>query len=117
MGARDLSILTTPPPNRYPVATEISTFDDELVSEAINNEINRNGQVFFINNRVQNIYLIEQKLRALVPSARIAIAHGQMPSEQTRTDYHRFINYDYDVLIATSVIEFRYRYPMSTPLM
>ncbi len=105
MGARDLSILTTPPPNRYPVATEWSTYDEELVREAINNEIDRNGQVFFINNRVQNIYLLEQKLRALVPSARIAVAHGQMPTEQLENTIIDFINYDYDVLIATSVIE------------
>ncbi|MFI3297483.1 MAG: transcription-repair coupling factor [bacterium] len=105
MGARDLSILTTPPPNRYPIATEISTYDDEIIREAITTEMQRNGQVFFINNRVQNIYLIEQKIRALVPDVRIAVAHGQMPTEQLENTIIDFINYDYDVLIATTVIE------------
>ena len=105
MGARDLSILTTPPPNRYPVATELCTYDDEIIRDAITNEINRNGQVFFINNRVQNIYLIEQKIRALVPEARVAIAHGQMPTDQLEQTIIDFIDYEYDVLIATSVIE------------
>ncbi len=105
MGARDLSILTTPPPNRYPVQTELYTFDDEVVREAIRHEMERNGQVFFINNRIQNMYLIEQKLHALVPEARIAIAHGQMPSEQLEQTVMDFIDYEYDVLIATSVVE------------
>ena len=105
MGARDLSILTTPPPNRYPVQTELCTFNDEIVREAIRHEMERNGQVFFINNRIQNMYLIEQKLRALVPEARIATAHGQMPSEQLEQTVMDFIDYEYDVLIATSVVE------------
>lgn len=105
MGARDLSILTTPPPNRFPVMTEIITFDDETIKEAIMTEINRNGQVFFINNRVQNIYIIKDKIRKLIPNARIAVAHGQMPPQQLEETIIDFINYDYDVLIATSVIE------------
>ena len=105
MGARDLSILTTPPPNRYPVTTEVCTYDDEIIRDAIVTEMNRNGQVFLINNRVQNIYLIEQKVRALVPDARVAVAHGQMPTEQLEQTIIDFIDYDYDVLIATSVIE------------
>ena len=105
MGARDLSILTTPPPNRYPVTTEVCTYDDEIIRDAIVTEMNRNGQVFLINNRVQNIYLIEQKVRALVPDARIAVAHGQMPTEQLEETIIDFIDYEYDVLIATSVIE------------
>ena len=105
MGARDLSILTTPPPNRYPVATEVCTYDDEIIRDAIVTEMNRNGQVFLINNRVQNIYLIEQKVRALVPDARVAVAHGQMPTEQLEETIIDFIDYEYDVLIATSVIE------------
>ena len=105
MGARDLSILTTPPPNRYPISTEIYTYDDDVIRHAIANEMDRNGQVFFINNRVQNIYLIEQKIKALIPGVRVAIAHGQMPTatlEQTILD---FIDYEYDVLIATTVVE------------
>ncbi|MDD5974962.1 MAG: transcription-repair coupling factor [Bacteroidales bacterium] len=105
MGARDLSILTTPPPNRFPVMTEIITLDDETIKEAIMTEINRNGQVFFINNRVQNIYIIEDKIRKLIPNARIAVAHGQMPPQQLEETIIDFINYDYDVMIATSVIE------------
>ena len=105
MGARDLSILTTPPPKRYPVTTEVCTYDDEIIRDAIVTEMNRNGQVFLINNRVQNIYLIEQKVRALVPDARIAVAHGQMPTEQLEETIIDFIDYEYDVLIATSVIE------------
>ena len=105
MGARDLSILTTPPPNRYPVATELCTYDDETIRTAITDEMNRNGQVFFINNRVQNIYLIEQKIRALVPEARVAIAHGQMPTDQLEQTIIDFIDYENDELIATSVIE------------
>ena len=105
MGARDLSILTTPPPNRFPVMTEIITLDDVTIKEAIMTEINRNGQVFFINNRVQNIYIIEDKIRKLIPNARIAVAHGQMPPQQLEETIIDFINYDYDVLIATSVIE------------
>ena len=105
MGARDLSILTTPPSNRYPVTTEVCTYDDEIIRDAIVTEMNRNGQVFLINNRVQNIYLIEQKVRALVPDARVAVAHGQMPTEQLEQTIIDFIDYEYDVLIATSVIE------------
>lgn len=105
MGARDLSILTTPPPNRFPVMTEIISFDDETIKEAIQTEIDRNGQIFFINNRVQNIYIIEEKIHKLVPGARIAIAHGQMPPQQLEKTIIDFINYDYDILIATSVVE------------
>ena len=105
MGARDLSILTTPPPNRFPVMTEVITFDDETIKEAIMTEINRNGQIFFINNRVQNIYLIEEKIQKLIPNARIAVAHGQMPPQQLEETIINFINYEYDILIATSVIE------------
>ena len=105
MGARDLSILTTPPSNRYPVTTEVCTYDDEIIRDAIVTEMNRNGQVFLINNRIQNIYLIEQKVRALVPDARVAVAHGQMPTEQLEQTIIDFIDYEYDVLIATSVIE------------
>ncbi len=105
MGARDLSILTTPPPNRYPVTTEVCSYDDEIIRDAIVTEMNRNGQVFLINNRVQNIYLIEQKVRALVPDARVAVAHGQMPTQELEETIIDFIDYEYDVLIATSVIE------------
>ncbi|MCQ2338056.1 MAG: transcription-repair coupling factor [Paludibacteraceae bacterium] len=105
MGARDLSVLSTPPPNRYPVMTEVSTWDPILIADAINTELNRNGQVFVINNRINNIDIIAQKIRKLVPSARIAIAHGQMPTDELEQTLLDFMEYDYDVLIATSVIE------------
>lgn len=105
MGARDLSIINTPPPNRYPVLTEIIEFDEAIIREAITLEMNRNGQIFFINNRVQNIYLLADKLRKLVPDARIAVAHGQMPPVDLETVILDFINYDYDILLATTVIE------------
>ena len=105
MGARDLSIINTPPPNRYPVFTEIISFDEDIIKEAITKEMERNGQVFFINNRIQNIYLLADKLQRLIPEARIAVAHGQMPPAQLEETIMDFINYDYDVLLATTVIE------------
>ncbi len=106
LGARDLSIMTTPPPNRYPVQTEIITPDDEdIMQEAIRLEMGRNGQVFVVNNLVQNIETLRNKIRRLVPEARIAIAHGQMPTDEMEERLEDFINYDYDVLIATSIIE------------
>lgn len=105
MGARDLSILNTAPPNRYPVATEWSLWDPILIGEAINNEINRNGQVFFIHNRVQSIEMVAAKIRQIVPSARIAIAHGQLPTDELEQIVLDFIDYEYDVLVATSVVE------------
>jgi transcription-repair coupling factor (superfamily II helicase) len=83
----------------------LCTYDDEVIRTAITDEINRNGQVFFINNRVQNIHIIEQKIRSLVPDARVAVAHGQMPTNQLEQTIIDFIDYEYDVLIATSVIE------------
>lgn len=105
MGARDLSIINTPPPNRYPVMTEVTEWDDNVIREAIVREIDRNGQVFFINNRIQNIYLLAEKLKKLVPDARIAVAHGQMPPADLEETVIDFINYDYDVLLATTVVE------------
>ncbi len=106
LGARDLSIMTTPPPNRYPVQTEIITPDDEdIIQEAIRLEISRNGQVFVINNLVQNLEVIRHKIQRLVPEARIVMAHGQMPTAEMEERLEDFINYDYDVLIATSIIE------------
>ncbi len=105
MGARDLSIINTPPPNRYPVMTEVIEWDDDIIREAIVREMERNGQVFVINNRIQNIYLLAEKLKKLVPDARIAVAHGQMPPADLEKIVVDFINYDYDVLLATSVVE------------
>lgn len=106
LGARDLSVMTTPPPNRYPVQTELITIDDEdIIQEAIREEINRNGQVFVVSNRIQSLPRVENKIRRLCPDARIAIAHGQMPTEQMEQILTDFINYDFDVLISTSIIE------------
>ncbi len=105
MGARDLSSITTPPPNRYPVQTEVERFNPEIIREAINFEMSRNGQVFFINNRIQNIYEMEALVRREVPDARIAVGHGQMEPEKLEKIILDFVNYEYDVLIATSIVE------------
>lgn len=105
MGARDLSIINTPPPNRYPVVTELIRFDEETIREAIEFEMNRNGQIFFVNNKIQNLYLLQTKIKKIVPEARIAVAHGQMPTTQLEDTIIDFINYDYDILLATTVIE------------
>lgn len=105
MGARDLSSITTPPPNRYPVQTEVERFNPDIIREAINFEMSRNGQVFFINNRIQNIYEIEALVRREVPDARIAVGHGQMEPDKLEKIILDFVNYEYDVLIATSIVE------------
>ncbi|MCD8267018.1 MAG: transcription-repair coupling factor [Parabacteroides sp.] len=105
MGARDLSSITTPPPNRYPVQTEVERFNPDIIREAINFEMSRNGQVFFINNRIQNIYEIESLVRCEVPDARVAVGHGQMEPEKLEKIILDFVNYEYDVLIATSIVE------------
>ncbi len=105
LGARDLSIINTPPPNRYPVQTEIHPFDEDIIREAIQLEMNRNGQVFFVNNRIHNIYLIEAMITRLVPGCRVAVGHGQMPADKLEEIIMDFIDYEYDVLIATTIIE------------
>ncbi len=105
MGARDLSVITTPPPNRYPIATDIYTFDEAVIKHAIERELNRNGQVFFVHNRIQTIGRIKQQLQNLIPDLRIGVAHGQMPPEELEETILDFIDYEYDVLIATTVIE------------
>ena len=105
MGARDLSSITTPPPNRYPVQTEVERFNPDIIREAINFEMSRNGQVFFINNRIQNIYEIETLVHREVPDARVAVGHGQMEPEKLEKIILDFVNYEYDVLIATSIVE------------
>ena len=105
MGARDLSIINTPPPNRYPIITEIVDFDENLIREAIRTEMDRNGQIFFINNRIQSIYVLENKLKRIVPEARIAVAHGQMPTLKLEETVLDFMEYEYDILLATTVIE------------
>ncbi len=106
MGARDLSIMTTPPPNRYPVQTEvILPTDEDIIREAIMMEMNRNGQVFVVNNRIQNIYAVENMVKRLVPGVRVVIGYGQMPPGQLEEILTDFVNYEYDVLIATTIIE------------
>ena len=105
MGARDLSSITTPPPNRYPVQTEVERFNPDIIREAINFEMSRNGQVFFINNRIQNIYEMEALVRREVPDARVAVGHGQMEPEKLEKIILDVVNYEYDVLIATSIVE------------
>jgi transcription-repair coupling factor (superfamily II helicase) len=105
MGARDLSNIHTPPPNRYPIQTEIERFNTDIIREAIEFEMSRNGQIFFINNRIQNIYEIEMLIRHEVPDVRIAIGHGQMEPEKLEKIILDFVNYEYDVLVATTIIE------------
>lgn len=105
MGARDLSSITTPPPNRYPIQTEVHTFDPAIIREAINFELSRNGQVFLINNRIKNIYDIEDIVRRELPDVRVAVGHGQMYPQKLETIITDFVNHEYDVLIATSIIE------------
>lgn len=105
MGARDLSVIQTPPPNRYPVRTEVHTYNNALLSDAINFELGRNGQVFIVNNRISRLYDIEKRIRTLVPQARITVAHGQMPPDQLEHIILDFVNGDTDVLLSTTIIE------------
>ncbi len=106
LGARDLSVMTTPPQNRYPVQTELITPDDEdIIKEAIDLEMQRNGQIFIVNNRIEMLERIERKIHALCPEARIVVAHGQMPTEEMEQRIEDFINYDYDILLSTTIIE------------
>lgn len=106
LGARDLSVMTTPPPNRYPVQTEVLTPDDEdIIKEAIDIELERNGQVFVVNNRIEMLDRIAARLHRLCPTARIITAHGQMPTDEMEERLEAFINYDYDILVSTTIIE------------
>jgi transcription-repair coupling factor (superfamily II helicase) len=105
MGARDLSVINTPPPNRYPVQTEIHAFDEDLIREVILYEMSRNGQIFFINNRIQSIYAVEAMLKRIVPGVRVAVGHGQMPADALEEVIVDFINYEYDVLVCTTIVE------------
>jgi transcription-repair coupling factor (superfamily II helicase) len=105
MGARDLSVIQTPPPNRYPVQTEVYTFNEEVIADAINFEMSRNGQVFIVNNRIQNLGELRDMVQRLVPDARVCVGHGQMEPEGLEKIIFDFVNFDYDVLIATSIIE------------
>ncbi|HEY1039483.1 MAG TPA: transcription-repair coupling factor [Bacteroidia bacterium] len=105
LGARDLSVISTPPPNRYPVQTELHPFNEELIRDAITFELKRGGQVFFIHNKVQNIQEIAGIIQRLVPDARICVGHGQMDGEKLEDIMMNFIEGNYDILIATTIIE------------
>ena len=105
MGARDLSVIQTPPPNRYPIQTEVHTFNPEIITEAINFEMSRNGQVFFVNNRIENLAELKALIQRNIPDCRVCIGHGQMPPEELEKVIFDFVNYDYDVLLATTIIE------------
>lgn len=105
MGARDLSAITTPPANRYPILTSVKPLDDDIVKEAINFELSRNGQVFFVNNRIDQLPILENMIHRLVPDARVVVGHGQMSPEELEKRIIDFTNHDYDVLLATTIIE------------
>ena len=105
MGARDLSSLNTPPANRHPIVTNVSGFDDDVIKEAVGFELSRNGQVFFISNRIENLAQIENTLRRLIPGIRIVTAHGQMPPERVEKAILDFAARDYDVLLSTTIVE------------
>ncbi|HUX95653.1 MAG TPA: transcription-repair coupling factor [Bacteroidales bacterium] len=105
MGARDLSIINTPPPNRMPIVTELHGYNEEIIKEGIEYEVTRNGQVFFIHNRVENIKQIQAHLNRICPNVKTAIVHGQMDGPHVENVMFDFIQGDYDVLIATTIIE------------
>jgi transcription-repair coupling factor (superfamily II helicase) len=105
MGARDLSIINTPPPNRYPVQTELFTLNEEVIRDAVSYEISRGGQVFFVHNKIQNIQEVAGMIQRLVPGARIVIGHGQMDGPKLEKVMTDFIEGVFDVLIATTIIE------------
>lgn len=105
MGARDLSAITTPPANRYPILTSVNAINDDIMLEAVNFEMSRNGQVFIVNHRIEGLYELEAMINRLVPDARTIVAHGQMPPEKLEKAIIDFANHDYDVLLATTIIE------------
>lgn len=105
MGARDLSAITTPPANRYPIVTSVNSLNDDIVAEAINFEMSRNGQVFIINHRIEGLYDLEAMVKRLIPDARTVVGHGQMPPDKLEQVIIDFANHDYDVLLATTIIE------------
>lgn len=105
MGARDMSIMRTPPPNRYPIQTEIASFSSEVIADAINFEMGRNGQVFFVNDRIANLPELASLIKKYVPDCRVAIGHGQMKPEELEETIIGFMNHDYDVLLSTTIVE------------
>ena len=105
MGARDMSIMRTPPPNRYSIQTEIATFSSEVIADAINFEMSRGGQVFFVNDRIAGLAPIAEMIHKYVPDCRVGIGHGQMSPEELEKIVMGFMNYDYDVLLSTTIVE------------
>lgn len=105
MGARDLSSIMTPPPNRFPVETTVASLTDDLLAEAVNFELSRNGQIFIINPRIEGLYDLQAMLKRVVPDARTLVAHGQMPPADLEQAIIDFANHDYDILLATTIIE------------
>ena len=105
VGARDFSVIQTPPPNRYPIQTEIHTFGAEIITDAINFEMSRNGQIYFVNNRISDLTHIAEMIHKYIPDARVAIGHGQMKPEDLEKIVLDFSNYDYDVLLSTTIVE------------
>ena len=105
MAARDLSIINTPPPNRYPIESRVVRFDQELIRDSISYEIQRNGQVFFIHNRIENIKEVAGMIQRLVPDARIRVGHGQMEGKKLEALMLAFMNNEFDVLVSTTIIE------------
>ena len=105
MGARDMSIMRTPPPNRYPIHTELCSFSHEVIADAINFEMSRNGQVFFVNDRISSLQTLADMIHKYVPDCRVAIGHGQMAPEELEKIIMGFVNYDYDVLLSTTIVE------------
>ncbi len=105
MGARDFSVIQTPPPNRRPIQTEIHTFSHEMIAEAVNFEMSRNGQVYIVTNRVAALPNLQSLVQKYVPDARVAVGHGQMPPDKLEEIVTGFVNYDYDVLISTTIVE------------
>ena len=105
MGARDMSIIRTPPPNRYPIHTELATFSHEVIADAINFEMSRNGQVYFVHDRINGLQEIANLIHKYVPDCRVAIGHGQMPPDKLEKVLMGFMNYDYDVLLSTTIVK------------
>lgn len=105
MGARDISVITTPPPNRQPIQTEVHVFDEDILREAVQFELDRHGQVFVVHNKIQNIKELAGLIQRLVPTARIAIGHGQMEGDELEKIMTDFINHQYDVLVSTTIVE------------
>jgi transcription-repair coupling factor (superfamily II helicase) len=105
MGARDMSTIDTPPPNRLPVSTTVTAYDERIIRDAIRREMKRGGQVFFLHNRVKTIEMVHKKIKELVPEARVLVGHGQMEKHDLENVMHAFVNHEADVLLATTIIE------------